>query len=143
MDNRQLIEIGFTENQARVYILLFRKPGQGAGKISKELSLDRSFVYNIIDSLTKKGFIYSSLIKNKKIFYAENPQKIIEDLNEKKFKAKILISELVKIKEKSESSPKIEIYEGKQALKKYLQEIINSKEFLTLGGGGKLNIFGD
>ena len=34
----------------------------------------------------------------------------------------------------------IEIYEGKQALKKYMHEITKAEKFLTLGGGGKLNL---
>src|SRR3989344_3540993 len=97
MDIQKLIEIGFSENQAKVYVMLFKKPGRGAGEISKELSLDRSFVYNLLESLIKKGFIYSSLVKNKKIFYPENPNKIIEDIKEKETKAEDIVSELLKI----------------------------------------------
>ncbi|MDD5192854.1 MAG: helix-turn-helix domain-containing protein [Candidatus Nanoarchaeia archaeon] len=141
MDIQKLIEIGFSENQAKVYVMLFQKPGRSAGEISKELSLDRSFVYSIIDSLTKKGFIYSSPIKNKKVFYPENPNKIIEDIKEKETKAENLVSELLKINKEEKLSTNIEIYEGKQALKKYISELINAKYFLTLGGGGNLNLF--
>lgn len=141
MDIQKLIEIGFSENQAKVYVMLFKKPGINAGKISKELSLDRSFVYTLLNSLIKKGFVYSALRKNKKIFYAENPNKIIEELKEKETKAKGIVSELLKINKEDKLPANIEIYEGKQALKKYVREIIDSKEFLTLGGGGNLNLF--
>jgi len=105
------------------------------------LKIDRSFVYNIIESLIKKGLIYSSLLKNKKIFFPEKPKKIIEDIDVQKNKAKLVVEELEKIKEEEGKISYIEIYEGKQALKKYLSEIINAVFFLTLGGGGKLNIF--
>jgi len=140
MDIQKLIEIGFSENQAKVYVMLFKKPGMSAGKISKELSLDRSFVYNILESLIKKGFVYSSLVKNKKVFYPENPNKIIEDIKEKETKAKEIVSELLKINKEDKLPTNIEIYEGKHALKKYLREIIIAEKFLTLGGGGKLNL---
>ncbi len=141
MDIQKLIDIGFSENQAKVYVMLFKKPGRGAGEISKELSLDRSFVYNILESLIKKGFAYSSLVKNKKVFYPEDPRKIIEDIKEREVKAQDIVSELVKINQDNKGTSNIEVYEGKQALKKYIREIISSEEFLTLGGGGKLNLF--
>jgi len=141
MNIQQLVDIGFTENQAKVYLSLFKKPGSGAGEISKKISLDRSFVYSIIESLIKKGLVYSSLIKNKRVFYSENPGRIIDELNEKKFKVEKILEELDKLKQSDNQTPKIEIYEGKTGLKKYLNEIIASKEFLTLGGGGNLNIF--
>jgi sugar-specific transcriptional regulator TrmB len=78
MNIQQLIDIGFTENQAKVYFSLFKKPGSSAGEISKETSLDRSFVYTVIESLIKKGLVYSSLIKNRRVFYSENPLRIID-----------------------------------------------------------------
>lgn len=136
-----MMDIGFTENQAKVYLSLFKTPGISAGDISKKISLDRSFVYSIIESLIKKGLVYSSLIKNKRVFYSENPIKMIDELNEKKIKVEKIAEELDKLQHSDNQSPKIEIYEGKAGLKKYLNEIIASKEFLTLGGGGNLNIF--
>src|SRR4030042_693719 len=92
MEIDRLIDIGFSENQAKVYIALLKNPERSAGEISKELSIDRSFVYNILES-------------NK------------------------------------QNRSNFEIFEGKFALKKYLSELINSDMFLTLGGGGNLNIF--
>lgn len=141
MDIDSLIECGLTKNQARLYILLLKKPGLSAGEISKNLVIDRSFTYYIIESLIKKGLIYSSLIKNTKIFFPEKPNKIIEDIETQKNKAQLVIKELEKIKREKDKNSYVEIYEGKQAIKKYLSEIINSDYFLTLGGGGKLNIF--
>jgi sugar-specific transcriptional regulator TrmB len=141
MDMNSLIECGLTENQAKLYVLLLKKPGLSAGEIAKELSIDRSFIYNIIESLTKKGLIYSSLTKKTKTFFPEKPKKIIEDIDTQKNKAKLVVKELEKIKEEEFKRSNIEIYEGKQAIRKYLSEIIDSNSFLTLGGGGKLNIF--
>jgi sugar-specific transcriptional regulator TrmB len=141
MDINSLIECGFTENQSKLYILLLKKPGISAGEISKNLVVDRSFTYNIIESLIKKGLIYSSLVKNTKIFFPEKPKKIVEDIEAQKNKAQVVVKELEKIKKEENKNFNIEIYEGKQAIKKYLSEIISSDSFLTLGGGGKLNIF--
>ena len=136
-----LIECGLTENQAKLYILLTKNPGLSAWQISKNLSIDRSFIYNILESLTKKGLVYSSLVKNKKVFFPESPEKLLEDLESQKNKVNLAISGLRKIKEENKKESKIEIHEGKAAIKKYLTEITNSKDFLTLGGGGNLNIF--
>lgn len=141
MDINSLIDCGFTQNQAKVYVLLLRNPGRSAGQIAKDISIDRSFVYNILQSLTKRGLVYLSMQKNKKIFFAEEPKKILEDLDSQTNKAKSVVNELQKLKQERQKKSHIEIYEGKQALKKYLFEMINSSQFQTLGGGGRLNIF--
>jgi sugar-specific transcriptional regulator TrmB len=141
METESLIELGFTKNQARIYILLLRSPGLSAGKIAKNLSIDRSFTYGIIESLIKKGMIYSGMKKDKKLFYPEKPTRIQENLKEELNKASSIVTLLEKIESSSKNLSSIEIYEGKQALKKYLSELINSKSFLTLGGGGDLNLF--
>ena len=136
-----LIGLGFTENQAKLYTLLLKQPGISAGKIAKEISLDRSFTYNLIESLTKKGLIHSAPLTNKKIFFPEEPNKILEDLEIQRTKAKSIVEILNKIKKENKQKTHIEVYERKQALRKYLSQLISSKHFLTLGGGGKLNIF--
>ncbi|MBU2576096.1 MAG: MarR family transcriptional regulator [Nanoarchaeota archaeon] len=141
MKTDSLIELGFTKNQAKLYLLLFKNPGISAGKIAKELSIDRSFTYNIIESLIKKGLVYYSIKNNNKIFFSEKPDKILEELEYQKNKTKKFINELKQIEVNKSKAPLIEVYEGKSALKKYLSEIIQGKSFLTIGGGGKLNIF--
>lgn len=141
MDIKELVNCGFTENQAKIYILLLKNPGISAGKIAKGLSIDRSFTYNIIESLMKRGLVYFSLVKKGKIFFPEKPMKILEDLESKRDIAKSVVDKLKNIKKENKSISSIEIYEGKQALKKYLSQLINAKHFFTLGGGGRLNIF--
>lgn len=141
MEIGKLMDIGFSENQAKVYIALLKNPGRSAGEISKELSVDRSFIYNILESLMKKGLVFSSLKKSKKIFFSEKPGKIIENFEHTKSKVKTAVKELEKLKSSKQGRSNFEIFEGKFALKKYLSELIISDKFLTLGGGGNLNIF--
>ncbi len=139
MEQDLLIECGFTKNQARVYIALLRNPGSSAGKIASNLSMDRSFIYDITGSLIKRGLAYSSVVKNKKIFFAESPKQIVERLESQKAKAEIAVKKLENIK-RDEVKKSIEIYEGKQALKKYISQIIENENFFAIGGGGRLNM---
>ena len=49
MEAKELLEAGLTKNQSEVYLEILKHPGQSGGEIAKTLSIDRSFVYGIIN----------------------------------------------------------------------------------------------
>lgn len=51
-----LVMTGLTENEAKTYLLLLKKP-LTATRISKQIGVNRSNVYGIISSLVEKGFL--------------------------------------------------------------------------------------
>ena len=129
MKASMLVEFGLSENQARVYLEIIQSPGRSGSNISKSLSIDRSFVYDIINSLINKGLV-SYVVNGKiKVFYPSDPENLIKEIDEKKIKALNLIEEIKKLQEKNKSENEVKVYEGKAGLKAY-----------TLGGGGTLNI---
>lgn len=136
-----LQDFGLTPNQSRVYLELVKHPGSSAGSLAKHLSIDRSFIYGIIESLTEKGLIYYSLSNKRKVFYSSPPENLLADLNEKRKKASEIIKSLKSLSsEERVPPPTFEVYEGKPGLKMYFREVLKSKEFFSLGGGGRLNI---
>ncbi len=135
MDIKQLGELGLTENQARVYVELLKNPAQNPSSISRKLSIDRSFIYSILESLITKGLVSYSIESNKKIFYASNPEYLLKDLEEKRLKTIKIIEELKKIKKEDSKDELAKIYEGKSGFKEYIRQFLDSKSFLTLGGG--------
>jgi sugar-specific transcriptional regulator TrmB len=135
MEIKQLCELGLTENQARVYVELLKNPAQNPSSISKELSIDRSFIYSILESLITKGLVSYSIESNKKIFYASNPECLLKDLEEKRLKTIRVIEDLKKIKKEDSKDELAKIYEGKSGFKEYIRQFLDSKSFLTLGGG--------
>ncbi len=140
MEIQDLVETGLTKNQARVYLEVFKYPGQTGGNIAKRTALDRSFVYNILDALVTKGLV-SHIVKGKlRSFYPTDPKNLLRELDEKRTKFDKVINELESIKAQSKIENIVRVYEGNARLKVYILDLLNAKTFSTLGGGGKLKI---
>ncbi len=140
MDLNKLRDIGLTENQASVYLELLKNPKSTAGFLAKRLSIDRSFIYEILSNLKDKGFVSYSFSGRKRVFYASDPKKLLEDIEEKKSKMLDIVKEIKLIQSNKEQLPLIQVHEGKAGLRVYVRSILESKEFHVLGGGGGLNI---
>jgi len=135
MQTQELIDLGLTDNQARIYIELLQNPAQNPGSLSKRLGIDRSFIYNILDSLLLKGIVSYSIESNKKIFYASNPVCFLKELEEKRLKTLKVIEDLQKLNQESDQGELAKIYEGKSGFKWYVRQLLESKSFFTMGGG--------
>jgi len=140
MEIEKLIGLGLTKNQAEVYLELLKNPGQTGGEIAKNLSIDRSFSYGILNNLMEKGLANYIIKDNKRLFSASEPSNLLEEIDEKRNKIQKIVKELESIKKKTKEEKSVKVYEGKSGLKAYVRDLLESKEFLTLGGGSKLNI---
>jgi len=140
MDVKELINIGLTKNQAEVYFEILNHPSQSGGKIAKALSIDRSFVYNIINSLLDKGLVSYIIKGNVRLYYPADPENLLKEIEEKRDKVNKVVEKLKLIKKQVKSEKSVSVYEGKQGLKVYVRDFLNTGSFETFGGGGKLKI---
>lgn len=138
MDNSLLIEIGLTNREREVYLILLKKGESSAGEIAKDSTISRTHVYEALNSLIEKGLAVSVIKNFKKYYSAAPPTKILNYLDEKKKqieeqenRAKELISNLELLKP-SEKGAKIEVYEGKEGVKTFMMETLKSKEPLLM-----------
>ncbi len=63
---QDLIDIGLTENEAKVYCCLIRRDSYSATEISQCSEVNRSKVYTVLSSLMKKGLVIEKLGNIKK-----------------------------------------------------------------------------
>ena len=140
MDIDRLIDAGLTKNQARVYLHLVKNPGHTAGETAKSLSIDRSFSYGIINSLISKGLVSYSIKEKKKMFFPSDPENLLKEIDDKREKILGTIKEIKSLEHDKNDDLTVKIYEGKAGVKAYVRDLLDSPEFFTLGGGGKLNI---
>jgi len=122
----ELVNIGFSENEAKIYLLLLKHSDLTAGKIAKKANLPRATVYSIIDNLIDKRMVISSPVGRIKYFSAELPDilndiigKEEEIIQQKKKEIKKLLPQLKSIKRDIEL-PEIVYYEGSKALRSIL-----------------------
>ena len=74
-----LLEIGFTVNEAKVYLTLLQNRYLNGYEISKLSKVSRSLVYNVIDRLVAKGFVLKS--EGQINYYCALPyEKVIEKI---------------------------------------------------------------
>ncbi len=136
----EIEELDLTKTESSVYLTLLKEGNSLAAIIIKKLQLHRATVYDVLERLIEKGLV-SYIVKDKKKYYeATPPKKFLDIIQEQKQallakekKAKELVSELSKIKEKTPTS-NIKVLSGKEGLKNLMTDLLTVKEFLVLGG---------
>src|SRR5580658_9298809 len=58
-----LAELGFSENESKVYLLLLLHGGMKAGEIAKDLGIHRLDVYDILKRMQTKQIVESTISK--------------------------------------------------------------------------------
>lgn len=147
MDIEPLKRLGLTEGEIKVYITLLELGGSPVAFISKKSGLNRTGLYDIIESLIKKGLVSYVFENKKKYFKASKPERIKEYLEEKELELKKqeksineIIKEFSKIKFQKKELLEVEIYRGKRGIKTILEDVFQEckkgDEVLAFGFGG-------
>lgn len=127
-----LLKIGLTEGEAKVYLALSELGSSTVGPIVKKSSVAYSNIYDILNRLINKGIV-SFIIKNKtKHFQAASPSNLIDFLNKKekeiskqKESLKEILPDLEKLQE-LKSNQEAEIFLGKRGLKTAYEKLLKN-----------------
>ena len=141
----ELKELGLNENEIKVYLSCLTGQGLNAKQIAKNTELIRTTVYGVLDSLIQKGLISSINKEGIKIFHSSSPKELLNILEQKKEKIKLIIPELEKYQQKSQIKYKAEIFEGINGVKTVTNDIISKKNetIKVIGIGQKWLEFSD
>ena len=132
-----LQKAGLTGNEAIVYLQLLKNGEQSANEIAKRISMDRTLAYTVINHLIEKGMANYIIKSNKKFFKASNPEHLLNPIKEKEAIVKDLIENLKSIKTEEKTEQEINIYEGKEAIRKMYMLIRNHKDMVSFGATGR------
>lgn len=140
MDYIDLEKFGLNKNEAKVYFALLNKKEAIASDLVKSTGLHRNIIYDNLEKLIEKGLVSFIIDNNIKKFIAENPKTILEFLESKKSlldtqidTAKKIIPNINELLSRREASQEITIYRGKKGLKKVLLDLLDYKEFRSIG----------
>lgn len=144
MDSTILKEIGLTDNEIRVYLVMLEEDENLASKIAEKTKINRSLMYTILNNLMEKGMVSYVIKENRKYFMATDPEKILDVLKEKEEAikkqeedVKKIIPDLRKLKLPKKEEIKVEIYKGKEGNKTLLDDMLREgKDYLALGYSG-------
>jgi len=133
----KLQQAGLTGNEAKVYLELLKKGELSANQIAKNIGMDRTLTYTVLNHLIEKGQVNYVVKEKKKIFSCSNPENLLNPIKSKEIFISDLIKELKKIKTKKQEEIQINVYEGKEGVRTLMREIIKTKQFLAFGGTGR------
>jgi sugar-specific transcriptional regulator TrmB len=132
---------GLSEKEALVYATLLELGGAFPSQIAKEAGLNRSTVYEVLDSLAIKGLI-SELRKRNKFFYSiEHPKRLVHFSERSIMRAQ---NELQKLQEYlpeleglyagATNKPKVSYFEGFEGVMEIYEDHVAGKERYEMVG---------
>jgi len=134
MVKETLRKIGLTEEEINIYILLLRKGGSKATLLSKDLGVARTTVYRFLASLHDKGLVGENIQNNVKFFYAVDPERIPEIIEERAEELREKIPELKSLKNQDFEKAKVELYKGKEGMKTVMRDVLRNRKPYTFIG---------
>ncbi len=120
-----LMDFGLSEHEALVYLSSLTIGPSTVNKIAKHSEVKRTTVYPVIESLKRKGIMNVEIKGLKKLFVAENPEKLENIIELKKNRLKSMIPELTALYSLKSGESLIRYYEGVNGVKTVYDHILD------------------
>lgn len=127
-----LIEFGLSDKEARIYLSLLESDTQTIQEVAKNAGVNRSSTYVILESLKRKGLVFS--IEGKMKYIAASPdilKKQIEDasIKTKTIKEKInnILPDLKALHRDTKHKPIVRVYQGKTGIETFYESLLSAK----------------
>src|SRR3989338_8276725 len=78
-----LLKIGLTEGEAKIYVALLELGPSSVGPIKKRTKISHSNIYEILERLINKGVVTTIISNNIKIFQSVSPRNLSRFLDKK------------------------------------------------------------
>jgi sugar-specific transcriptional regulator TrmB len=135
----ELTKLGFSANEADVYLAMIDLGETGAGEIIKRTSLHRNIVYETLDKLVAKKLVTKVVKKKVAQFLLTDPERILDEQKRKLELAEKLIPSLIA---KADIKQEIVVYddlEGFQSFSmNYIEKMAENTTIYILGSTGDL-----
>lgn len=130
---RLLQEIGLSAGEERAYRTLLKLGATTTGPLAKESALSRSKLYEILEKLSRKGFVSHYKQNNISYFRAAPPQRIMEYLDKKEATLKEQKDEfarqlplLEKLEWGSALKQEAEVFEGMEGIRNVREQALSA-----------------
>ncbi len=130
---KTLIKLGLKEKEIKIYLAILSLGKCNVSEISRKTKIKRTGIYQYLEDLLKKDFVYQTTNKKRILYSAYRPKKIISylekekrSLERKQNNIKKIIPELESLFSESFKKPNIVFLEGKNGLWEAFLEITNT-----------------
>lgn len=130
---KQLKELGFSENEIKVYVSLTQLGESTAAVIAKKAELPRTTAISILDKLEQDKFISIHKSRGKSFYWIESPHILKEHFRSKMNIADELNKSLTDLYRVQADFPHAKIYDTRDGIKRFIEKTI-----LSLEKGGEI-----
>lgn len=123
-----LTQLDLAKNEALIYETLLERGQSSVSSISLHSQIHRRNVYDSLNRLMEKGFVFEIVQKNENQYQAVDPRKLIEHVREKETLLAGVMPDLEKLYRGLPSSETVSIYKGIEGWKNYLRDLLEVGE---------------
>ncbi|MBU0625150.1 hypothetical protein KKF05_02300 [Patescibacteria group bacterium] len=136
--NIQLMNIGLSDKEARVYLSALELGPSSVQDIAKKSMVKRATTYVAIESLIDRGLISSFQRGKKRFFSATNPEQLLsvlgeqkKDIEKKEDTVKSMMKDLQALAAFSYIVPRVSHYEGWEGINSLREDILRSNALIA------------
>ncbi len=134
---QELQDIGFSEKEARVYLVLVSVGAQPASVIAERVKINRTTTYDVLNVLIQKGLVSSVEKGSVTLFKCLDPKELLNYLEREKiehFKAlsrhqkqiEHFLPALISLQNPESNKPKVLFYEGEKGMRQAYEDTLTS-----------------
>ena len=129
----ELRKYGLSEKEVKIYVSLIKLGNTTTNRLSEVTDIRRSTVYEVLESLKKKGLVGAFQKDKKQYFNAAKPSVLIDLLHDKENMIKTILPELDKLSHSISEKPMVEVFVGIRGIKTASEDMLNHKKILIYG----------
>lgn len=132
-----LQRLGFAKNEARIYEALLEGSELPVGEISKRTGIHRRNVYDSLERLIEKGFVFEVFAGKENIYKPVDPQKLTEIVSEQRKSLEDIFPKLNSMYKQTSKKEEVYVFKGLEGWRLYMRDILEvGQDVYTIGGKG-------
>src|SRR3989344_3431107 len=122
-----LQQLGYTEHEAKLYLASLKMGESNIADLAEQLQWPRSTVKELLEHMHEKGLMHYYVKHNRRYWLAENPDKLLINLEERRVALKAILPNLQAMRSEVGGKPNVQVYVGSEDLKNIMNDIIETK----------------
>lgn len=124
-------QLGYSPQETTVYLAALELGGGTATDIAAKAHLPRTTVNLIIKSLNKKGLMNAYIQRKRKIWAAENPERLMISLKEREAALTLILPELQSLRHDTGVKPTVRAYGGAEEIRQIMNDMLEAKQNIS------------
>lgn len=124
MYEAELKELGLTDNEIKVYLVLLEYGVLNPTKLAEKTGLHRSYIYDTLERLLDKGIINTVLVDNKKHYQPVDPKALREIFELKLRQLDTILPQLSGLFQSTKEETRIELHRGKRVYRTLIKDLL-------------------